>query len=156
MCISVYQFGESGQWVAYLTQFHELSYTYCSMCIHYMAITTSLTVSTMRLHPVSWLFFSLFESFFFTFQSPIIILFAITSWCQNLSLTWISWVDFKIVDAGRKWIRSLDWILTISWMITWCFVEGLMLLHWRHNLYFFFLNLMYGSMSPTHLFMKSF
>ena len=94
----------------------EFSYTYSSMCIRSMAITTSHSVSTMRLPLVLWLPSSQFEPFFLTFQTPIIILFAITFWCQKLLLACTSWVDFETIDVGRKWIRSLDWILTISWI----------------------------------------
>ena len=71
------------------------------------------------------------ETFFhLAFQTPIIILLAITSWCQNQVLTLTDWVDFETVDSWRSCLCLLDWILLCCENLLDTWYWRIELLHW--------------------------
>ena len=96
----------------------ELSYTYSSMCIRCIAITTPHSVSTTRFILVLWLPSSLSETFFLAFQTSIIILFAIIFWCQiHFLLALVEWTSKQLIcernELGhmtRAWLFH-EWVL---------------------------------------------
>ena len=108
----------------------ELSYTYSSICIRCMTITTPYIVSIIRLPLVWWSLIAFWDFFPLAFQTPINVLLAITSWCQYQMLTLTDWVDFETVHSWRSCLFLLDWILLCCENLLDAWYSRIELLHW--------------------------